>query len=106
MTHGVVEAQAEDLDEEVDGVARHVLLRPAPVEVFEDETWEGGQNEIARLLFDELEAAFLEQWQERRLAGGADLLAGPFRRGVGHSRKGGKGVSEGRKRGRTNTNYN
>ena len=42
------------MDEEVDGVALEVALGPAPVALFEDETGEGGQLEVARLLSDEL----------------------------------------------------
>ena len=55
LAHGVVEGQAEDLDKEVDGVAGQIALGPAPVAVFDDEAGEGGQNEVAGLLFDELE---------------------------------------------------
>jgi hypothetical protein len=41
----------------------------------------GGQFKVARLAFDELEAAPLEQRDERGEAGGADLFAGPARGG-------------------------
>ena len=47
----------------------------APVTVFDDETGIGGQDKIAGLAYDELESAFLQQRDERCLAGGADLLA-------------------------------
>lgn len=72
-----MEGQAEDLDVEVNGVAGEVTLRPAPVTVFDDEAGIGWQNKVARLLGDELEPAFLEQWDQRGGAGGADLLARP-----------------------------
>ena len=32
FAHGVVEGQAEDFDEEVDGVAGEILLGPAPID--------------------------------------------------------------------------
>ena len=38
-------------------VAGEVALGPAPVTVFDDQTGTGGQNEIARLVFDELDVA-------------------------------------------------
>ena len=41
MAHGVVEGEAQDLDEEVDRVAGQVALGPAPITVFDDETGEG-----------------------------------------------------------------
>ncbi|HEV2327544.1 MAG TPA: hypothetical protein VGY56_02010 [Verrucomicrobiae bacterium] len=77
VAHGIVEGQAEDLDVEVDGVAGQVVFWPAPVGVFDDETWKGGQNKIARLPGDELEAAFLQEGNQRGDPGGADLLARP-----------------------------
>jgi len=61
LAHGVVEGQAEDLDVEVNGVARQISFGPAPVGVFDEEAGIGGQNKIARLARDELEAALLEQ---------------------------------------------
>ena len=36
FSHGVVEAQAQDLDEEVDGVAGQLALGPPPVTVLHD----------------------------------------------------------------------
>lgn len=74
LVHGLVEAQAEDLDKEVNGIAGPVTLGPAPIAVFEDETRKGGQKEIARFLFKQLESPFMKQWPERRHAGGADLV--------------------------------
>jgi hypothetical protein len=74
-SHGVVEGQAEDLDAEVDGVASQIALRPAPIAVFDDEAGIGGQNEIARVLREDLESALLEQRGQRGQPGGADLFA-------------------------------
>ena len=34
-------------------------------------------DRVARLLLEELEAAFLQQWEQRRHVGGADLFPGP-----------------------------
>ncbi len=65
MAHGVVEGQAEDLDVKVNGVAGEVAFGPAPVGVFDDETRHGGQNKIAGLPCDELEAALLRQRRQR-----------------------------------------
>ena len=62
FAHGVVEAQAEDLDEEVDGVAGLVALGPAPVRVFDNESWVGRQPVIAGAGVVEFDAAALEQW--------------------------------------------
>ena len=72
-----MEGEAEDLDVEVDGVACKVSLGPAPVAVFDEETGIGGQNKIARLLFDDLVSAFLEQGKQRCQPCGADLRALP-----------------------------
>ncbi len=84
LAHRLMKAQAEDLDKEVDGVAGLVTLGPVPVAVFDYETGEGGQKEIAPSLFEQLESALLEQRPERCQAGGADLLTRPARlRGVG-----------------------
>ena len=79
-----MEGQAEHAHEEVDGVALEVALGPAPVAFFEDETGEGGQLEVGRLLLDELEAAFLQERDQRSHASSADLFARPARRGVVH----------------------
>jgi hypothetical protein len=57
LAHGVVEAQAEYADAEVDGVACQVALGPAPVAVLDDETGIGGEIMVPRLTFAELEAA-------------------------------------------------
>jgi hypothetical protein len=77
LAHGVVEGQAEDLDQEVNGVAGPISLGPAPIAVFDDESGKGGQKEIARLLLDQLEGAFLEQRRQRGQPGGPDLLTRP-----------------------------
>jgi hypothetical protein len=79
-THRVMEGQTEDLDMEVNGVASQISLRPAPVTVLDEEPGVGGQNKIARLAFDELESAFLEQRGQIGDASSADLLARPTRR--------------------------
>ena len=69
--HGGVEGQAEDLDVEVNGVAGPVALGPTPVAVFDDQPGISGQDEVARLAGDELEAAVLES----RGQGGCELDA-------------------------------
>ena len=53
MAHGVMEGQAKDLDEKVNGVARQVAFGPAPVAVFDDEAGMSGQKEVAGLALDE-----------------------------------------------------
>ncbi len=88
QAHGVVEGQAEELDTEVNGISSKVALRPTPIAVFDDKAGIGGQNEIARLLGDDLESAILKQRHEGYQSGGTDLFARPadgFRRWVGHS---------------------
>lgn len=64
VAHGVVEAQAEHAHEEVDGVAGQVALGPAPVAVFNEQSWIGGQR------------------NERGEPGGADLVTSRARRQV------------------------
>ena len=88
-----MEGEAQDLDEEVDGVAGFIPLRPTPVAVFDNEAGKGREKEIARFLFHQLESALLEQWNQRGQSGGADLFACPprllqraaIKRWVGHS---------------------
>lgn len=65
--------------------ADQISLRPAPVGVFDDETGISWQNKIVGLARDDLEAALLEQRQQRREPVGADLFARPAGaiRGVG-----------------------
>jgi len=53
-----VEGQFEDVDEKVDGVAGQIARGPTPVGFLGDQTGKGGQLEVARLRFDELQAAF------------------------------------------------
>ena len=77
LAHGVVEGQTKNLDMEVNGIAGQIAFRPAPVTVFDDEAGIGGQNEIVRLVGDELESALLEQRHQRREPGGADLPPAP-----------------------------
>jgi hypothetical protein len=72
------------MDKEVDGVTFKVALGPAPIGFFDDETGEGGQLEVARLLLDELEAAFVQERGQRSDASSADLFPGPALRGVVH----------------------
>ena len=52
VAHGLVEAHAENLDEEVNGVAREVALWPAPVAVFDDQAGISGQLEVIRSALD------------------------------------------------------
>jgi len=88
LAHGIVEGQAEDLDMEVNGIASEVAFGPAPIGVFYDESGIGGQNKVARLAFDELESAQLQERNQRGQPGGADLFARPAwisRRWAGHS---------------------
>src|SRR2546423_8072034 len=84
LAHGIVKAQAQDLDEEVDGVAGQFALGPAPVAVFEEQAREGGQLEVACFFFDQAESSLLEQGQQGGHARGADLLAGPAMSRMGH----------------------
>src|SRR5687768_5182367 len=70
-----MEGEAQNAHEEVNGIAGEVTFGPAPITVFDDQTGVGGQDKIARLLFDELESALLQQGNQRDLAGGADLFA-------------------------------
>jgi hypothetical protein len=79
VAHGIVKRHPQHLDEEVDGVAGQVPFRPAPVGVFDEEAGKGGSLEVACLPFDELELAFLEQWNQGRLPGSTDLFTGPAR---------------------------
>jgi hypothetical protein len=60
-----VEGQAKDLDVEVNGVASQIAFGPAPITVFYDQSRIGGQDKVARLAFDELESALLQERDER-----------------------------------------
>ena len=78
LAHGIVERQAENLDEEVNGISSEVALGPAPITVFEQEALVRGQFEVLGGPFDELEAPPLEQ---RHVTIGIRLctqLTGPF----------------------------
>ncbi len=76
LTHGVVKGEAQNLDEEVDGVAGQVPLGPALVALFEDQAGIGGREEIACGLFDELERTLLEQRQVARPGGRRESVHG------------------------------
>jgi hypothetical protein len=58
--HGLMERKPQNLNMEVNGIAREIAYWPAPVTVFEDETREGGQNEVAPSLFEQLEVCASE----------------------------------------------
>ena len=74
--HGVVEAQPQNLDAEVDGVAGQVALGPAPIAVFEEEArWVASSKLPASR--SRRAAALLQQRHQWDQPGGADLLAGP-----------------------------
>jgi hypothetical protein len=62
LAHRLVEAQAEHLNEEVDGVASLVARRPTPIGPFDSETRKGREDEVAGVAFEQLHAAFLQQW--------------------------------------------
>lgn len=90
FAHRLVETHADDLNEEVDGVAALIAVRPAPIRVLHDEAGEHRHQNVAAAGFDELVPAFFEERNERREPRGADLFAGPRPRfsklrGVGHS---------------------
>ena len=73
LAHRAVEVHSQNLNKEVDGIASQVALGPAPIAFLDDEAGKGGQLEIARLLFDELQSALLQQGNEWDLPGRADL---------------------------------
>ena len=74
-----MEREAQDLDEEINSVARQVAVRPSPIAGFDDETWKGGHNEIALRVFEQLESALLKQWNQRDQSGCTDLFTRPAR---------------------------
>ena len=74
-----MEAQAQDLDKEVDGIAGKIALGPTPVGVFDEESRISGQLDVTGGSLDDLQALFLEQRQQRCNSGGADLFAAPTR---------------------------
>ena len=82
MVHGVVKREAEDLDEKVDRVAGQLALGPAPIAVFNEQSFVSGQLEVALGPFDDGQAALLQQRQDRSHAGSADLFTRPAGGGV------------------------
>lgn len=74
-----MKGQLQNMDKEVDGVPFEVALVPAPIRFFDDEAGKGGQLEVARLLVDEVEAAFLQERDQRSQASSADLFPRPAR---------------------------
>src|SRR6266542_2401595 len=86
FAHGVVKAQAQDLDEEVDGVAGQAALRPPPVAVFDGQIRIGGQLVVLRFAFEKLKAAPLQERNQRGRAGGADQVGGGSLRRTGRAR--------------------
>ncbi len=61
LAHGVVEAQAQNLNEEVDGVAGQVASRPLPIAVFDDQIRIGGLLVVFRFAFEKLKPAPLQE---------------------------------------------
>lgn len=80
MGHGVVEGEAEDLDEEVDRVTGFVLGGPAPIVLFDDEAWIGRKDKIAGLAWKKLKSEVDQQGRERLEPSGADLFTRPARK--------------------------
>ena len=76
MAHGFVEAHAEDLCEEVDGISREVAFGPSPVGVFDDKAGEGAELEHMGFALGEGEAALVQHGREGDEAGRTDLFAG------------------------------
>jgi hypothetical protein len=77
LLHGVVEGKANDLDEEVDGIAREVPLGPAPVGVFDEETWMVDQFVVAPFPLAQGEATSVKEGEDRSHPCGADLITRP-----------------------------
>ena len=86
LLHGVVEGQTQDVHEKVDGVAGEVALWPPPIGVFDEESLEGRQLEVARVFFEELQSLLLQQGNQQDLPGRADLFAAPAGRWVRRGR--------------------
>lgn len=63
LAHGIVEAHAEDLDKEVDGVAVEIALGPAPVAFLDQESRKGGQLEVDYHVPKELTGNGVERWK-------------------------------------------
>src|SRR5436190_19056229 len=77
LAHSIIEGQAENLDEEVDGVACQLALWPTPIAVLDEQALVSGQFKIDGRQLDELEASPAQQGNQRSHAGGADLLSRP-----------------------------
>lgn len=69
-----MEGVAQHAHEEVNGICQPGCLAASANNFYDEEVGEGGQLEIARLLFDELQSAFLQQGNPRYLAGRADFF--------------------------------
>jgi hypothetical protein len=62
LAHGLVEGQAEHPHKEINGVAFQISLRPAPVAVFDEQTWVIGQFEVAGGRLDQFQPALSTIW--------------------------------------------
>ena len=74
-----MEGAAEHLDEGGDGVAPFVGAEPAPVVVFDDQSGEVGQVEVAVWARLQAQALAGEQGRQFGAAGGLDLASEPAR---------------------------
>lgn len=72
-----MEGEAQDTHEEVDGVAGQVPLGPTPVTLFDDQAGIAGQGEVARVVFDQFQSTFPEQWGQRSQSSDPDRITGP-----------------------------
>ena len=76
--HGLVECDAVDLDEEVDGVAGVAGVRAVPVMIFDDDlVGQAGDDVIVVGAWLEPVPELFEDWFEPDLAGSADVRLGP-----------------------------
>ena len=75
LLHGVVEGEAYDPDEEVDGIARELALRPAPVGLFDEETRMVDQLVVAPFALAQGEVTSVEEGEDRSHPCGAYLIA-------------------------------
>ena len=85
--HGVVEGQAEHLHVEVDGVAGQATFGPAPVGVFDEQSFVRLDLEVAAAAFPQDQSALFQQRRQLGQPGSADLFARPagfFKGGIGH----------------------
>ena len=85
--HGLVEREALDFDEEVDGVAGQIAFGPAPIAVLDEETAEGGDGKVTGFALAEGEAVFFQERSQLHFSGGADLFLGPGLGGAGVIRR-------------------